>query len=40
MAKLQREFHDKMRGAEDDEPEDEATRNMLTHAVTYPEWES
>ena len=25
--------------AEDEEPEDEATRNMLTHAVTYPEWE-
>ena len=25
--------------SDDEEPEDEATRRMLTHAVTYPEWE-
>ena len=25
--------------AEDEQPEDEASRNQLTHAVSYPEWE-
>jgi hypothetical protein len=24
--------------SDDEEPEDDATKNMLTHAITYPEW--